>query len=264
MAPGATVRRLLDSLRWRRVLRDRESDQAIRSLQAARAHRRDSAGAGEEPASEPVPVHVGLFGGQVLLRPGTSDVVVLEETVREPNHVPPRRRVPRNARRIWDLGANIGLVAAHYAMLYPSADILAVELDEENASLCRRNTDRWTGRCEVLEAAVWAEDGFVTYEVDPAREYGAHVAEHGRQVRAVSLNTLLAKHGSPVDFVKVDVEGAEATLLRTNTEWAAAVRCIKVEPHSPYSWSDCEADLRRLGFQTRVDRDRFSAVLGWR
>jgi FkbM family methyltransferase len=204
------------------------------------------------------------LGGPVLLRPGTSDVVVLEETVRVPNHVPPRRRVPRHARRIWDLGANIGLVAAHYATLYPDAEILALELDQENVSLCRRNVDRWSGRCEVLEAAAWTEDGFVTYEIDPTREYGARVADRGRQVRAISLNTLLERDGTPVDFVKLDVEGAEAQILRTNTEWAAAVRCIKVEPHPPYSSADCEADLRRLGFQTRTDRDRFRAVLGWR
>jgi FkbM family methyltransferase len=260
---GATVGRLLDSFRWRRVLRDRSNGETIRSLQASRARRR-GAPARTGSGSEPAPVDIALLGGEVLLRPGTSDVVVLEETVREPNHVPPHRRVPRDARRIWDLGSNIGLVAAHYAVLYPRAEILAVELDRENAALCRRNTSRWRERCEVLEAAVWTEDGFVTYEIDPTREYGAHVAEQGRRASAVSLNTLLTEHGSPVDFVKVDLEGAEASILRTNTEWAAGIRCIKVEPHAPYTPEDCAADLRRLGFQTRTDRDRFRAVLGWR
>jgi hypothetical protein len=64
----------------------------------------------------------------------------------------------------------------------------------------------------------------------------------------------LARHGwDEVDFVKMDIEGAEAQVLRRATEWAERVRSIKVEVHRTYSVSDGANDLRALGFETRID-----------
>jgi Methyltransferase FkbM domain len=75
------------------------------------------------------------------------------------------------------------------------------------------------------------------------------------------MASLVSEHG-PVDFVKMDVEGAERELLQDGSGWASRVRAIKVELHGSYTSAACEEDLERLGFQTRVDPRHWACVEG--
>jgi hypothetical protein len=79
-------------------------------------------------------------------------------------------------------------------------------------------------------------------------------------VPALTLNELLAATGPP-DYVTMDIEGAEAAVLRAGTDWAASVGCMKIEVHDPYSVEECREDLQRLGFATAVDDEHWAAVL---
>jgi FkbM family methyltransferase len=244
--------------RWWRVLSDRESVARYLALREPLASERDESGA--------VEVRVRALGGKpVLLRPGTSDWKVLGETFRGRYHLPPEELVGSGARRILDLGANIGLTMAHFAVLYPDARVVGIEIDAANATLARANVAAWGGRCSLLESAVWTNDGTVRYTIEPGNEYSASIEMDGREVPAVSLETLLDENGAPVDYVKMDIEGAERDVLRLHTGWADRVRCLKVEVHGPsYTVPECVADLETLGFSTSVALDHFGAVLAWR
>jgi FkbM family methyltransferase len=155
---------------------------------------------------------------------------------------------------------------AYYACRYPRARVLGVELDADNVALARRNIAAWGNRCEVIHAAVWRSDGVVHYGGAPGGTSGYHVTgmTEGTPVRAVSIATLLREHSGPVDYMKVDVEGAERELLQDGIDWANKVRCVKVELHGDYAIDECEADLRRLGYQTRPHSHRWSYVIGLR
>src|SRR3954463_5702055 len=86
-------------------------------------------------------------------------------------------------------------------------------------------------------------------------------------VAALSLNTLLEQSGGAetvIDYVKMDIEGAEARVLKENVEWAERARAIKVEVHEPYSVEGCTEDLRRLGFETHPLPTRRGGVTGLR
>jgi FkbM family methyltransferase len=205
-----------------------------------------------------------LGGSEVFIRPATSDLGTVWGTFARQYHLPPPELgAPRT---IWDLGANIGLTMAHFACLFPDARVLGVELDADNVALARRNVAPWADRCEVIHAAVWASDGEVRYQgwggTSNYQVTGA--GEEGTPVRAVSLAELAREHGGPVDYVKVDVEGAERELLRDGTGWADAVRCLKIELHGDYSVPECEADLRRLGFEAWQDPDHWACVVAVR
>ena len=167
---------------------------------------------------------------------------------------------------IWDLGANIGLTMAHFAYGYPNARVLGLELDADNVALARQNTAAWGDRCTVIHAAAWVRDGEVHYRGWPGgtSNYQVTGAAEGTPVRAVSLATLLRDYGGPVDYMKVDVEGAERDLLRDGAAWSDDVRCLKVELHGDYRVDDCQADLRRLGYATRVDPRHWACVIGVR
>lgn len=204
----------------------------------------------------------------VSVRPGTSDLVVLYETFGASYDMPPKILSPETTTRIWDLGANIGLTVARYAAAFPQARISAVELDAANADLARNNVIAFAPRCEVITGAVWVEDGTIQYVIDEGMEHGAHVTggtagSRTRTSPAWSLNTLL-KDDARVDFIKMDIEGAEALVLRQNTEWAGKVACLKVECHTPYTVTQAAADLEALGYDVVQDSKHWASVLAFR
>jgi hypothetical protein len=84
-----------------------------------------------------------------------------------------------------------------------------------------------------------------------------------RRAAAHSLNSLLENERA-VDFVKMDIEGAERDVLRTSTEWSSKVRSMKIEVHEPYTVDQCAQDLRRLGFRTRPDGRHWASVVAFR
>ncbi len=213
-----------------------------------------------------------LGGREVILRPSTSDADTVWGTFAGRYHLPPPE--VGEPLLIWDLGANIGLTMADLAVRFPAARILGVEIDRENAALARRNLAPWSDRCEIVQAGVWPEDGELRYHRLAGGTSGHHVAdvpegalsEGVATAPAISPATLLARSGpgTVVDFAKVDIEGAERELLRAGTEWASRVRAITVEVHEPYSTTQCERDLRALGFTTRVDPRHWACVIGVR
>lgn len=205
-----------------------------------------------------------LDGHEVLVRPGTSDLGTVWGTFARHYHLPPPE--VEEPRVIWDLGANIGLTMAHFACRFPLARVIGVELDADNVALARHNVAAWGDRCEVIHAAVWSSDGEVHYRGWPGGTSNYQVSDVAEDsaVGAISLATLLRERGGPVDYLKIDVEGAERELLQDGSGWAHAVRCVKVELHGDYSVDQCQADLGHLGYRTRPDAEHWACVIGLR
>ena len=223
--------------------------------------------------AEPVSLSVRqLRGARIMIRPGTRDAACAHYTFVDQFHLPPPDLKMPAEPIIWDLGANIGLTMAHLAVRFPQARVWGIELDAANAELARRNVSPWIDRCIVLTGAVWSADGEVEYSREAVDEDAysvvAEQATNGstQKATAFSLNSLLRQNGSSeaVDYVKMDIEGAERAVLRENTGWANHVRSIKVEVHTGYSVTECVDDIQSLGFRTRRDDKHRGAVIGIR
>lgn len=140
--------------------------------------------------------------------------------------------------RIVDCGANIGMSVGFFKALYPDADVLAVEADPHTfAQLERMVQLNGFHGVTLVNAAVGAVDGSATLYTDPPGTDSISASldptRGGRvpqQVPAVRLSTLLSE---PVDFLKLDVEGAEYAVLRDlqETRTLPLIRELVVEYH---------------------------------
>lgn len=114
---------------------------------------------------------------------------------------------------IIDCGANIGLSILYFKWLYPQAVIHAFEPDPAAYEKLVLNMEA-NGFKDVLtyNAAVWIEEGELLFETDGS--WGGHIGDAvssvGVKVMARKLDGLLDKH---VDFLKIDIEGAESDVI---------------------------------------------------
>jgi FkbM family methyltransferase len=214
-----------------------------------------------------------LNGEAIQIRSHSTDSRVVFATFVRQFHVPPKTLVSGDAKFILDLGSNIGLTIAHFGNLYSSARIIGVEMDEQNALLCRRNIQFLKERAKVLNAAIWTEDGTVEYDDIECFQDGLSLlgststkASSRKKVASICINSLLNNEvpENRIDLVKMDIEGAEVEVLRKNTRWAERVNVIMVECHPPYTKEHCRIDLEKLGFETTFHSTHFACVIGKR
>ncbi len=140
-------------------------------------------------------------------------------------------------------------------------------MDPGNAALAAQNVEPWRDRIEVITAAVWWQGGTVSYSAPPGHEFGFHIGSGGhantRTGPAITVGELVEAYGR-IDFLKMDIEGAEREVLARGVDWADKVDAIKVETHGDYTADRCARDLEALGFRTTIDDRHWSAVTGVR
>lgn len=225
-----------------------------------------------ETSGAPQAVRVRPWGGRpVHLRPGSMDAVTLWDVVKHRFHLPPQ---PIPCATIVSLGANAGYATTDFACRYPEARIVAVEMDADNARMCERNTQFARDRVTVVNAAIWPTDGVVDYSGEDVHdlrvsslgaEGAATLPRHVRHARAISIPTLLAEHHvETVDFLKMDIEGAEAAVFAADTGWLQKVRAILVEIHPPATPAQCQAAFEREGLRVSHHHLDHEAVFGIR
>jgi FkbM family methyltransferase len=192
-------------------------------------------------------------------RPGTTDALTIDSVFRLRNHLPPKTL--DDDATILDLGANVGYVAADLATIYPKARIIAVELDDENAELASRNLAPF--HCEVVNAGIWIDDGTISY--DGNREDAFKILGDGtKSGRAVTITSLLDERGiERVDYVKMDIEGAEWDLFNS-PGWLDRVDAISVEIHKPEWLPTIESILRRNHFNVSRSQLHWCCLVAYR
>ena len=191
------------------------------------------------------------------VRPGTSDVAQLDLVCNGFQHLPPEELEAPGL--IVDLGASIGITALDFAKRYPSAHIVAVEMDGASVALCAENLKPLGDRATVVGAAIADQDGTVAYSTAGDPSHHAVAAGGEGQAAAITLDTLFqhTANGQVVDYLKVSIEGSEFAVLGAGGRWPEIVAAITVIVHVGYSANEAVADLRKLGFTTIAADDRY-------
>ncbi len=160
------------------------------------------------------------------------------------------RRLLAPAHRVVDVGANIG----YYVLLFESAvgargRLFCFEPEPDNLTELRRNVERnGLANVEIFPMALGCAAAVVSLD----RGINGQVREDGSGEVEVPLRRLDDVVTSPVDFVKVDVDGYEGHVL------AGAERCLR--QHRPTLFLELHPALIRPPFTIRGILARLAAL----
>lgn len=142
-------------------------------------------------------------------------------------------------RVIVDAGANIGLAAIYFANKYPQAKIIAIEPEESNFAMLRKNAAPYPNIVAV-QAALWGSNEEIDL-VDPGRGKWGFMTRAGpgsgpvaacHKVPGMTVDRIMADHGlERIDILKIDIEGAEREVFRDSSSWIGKVDALIVELH---------------------------------
>lgn len=135
---------------------------------------------------------------------------------------------------IIDAGANIGLATLWFAKHFPEAQIVAIEPDDNNFALLRRNTRHLGDNVLLIQGGVWyrsARLGILNPSAGAAAFRVGEISEGtagGVPAYAVDDICALVGNASPL-IVKLDIEGSQAQIFSSNTDWVSRTSLITLE-----------------------------------
>ncbi len=162
---------------------------------------------------------------------------------------------------ILDGGANVGLSIRYFKKIYPKSRIIGFEPDPKIFKVLERNCRELEG-VELHACALWKENGFLNFNSegsDAGTLMDTDRAKTKIQVPTIRLRDYLQES---VDFLKLDIEGAEGEVLSDCAERLNQVSNLFVEYHG---FVDRDPDLSKLlgtlesaSFRYHIDSDLIS------
>lgn len=154
----------------------------------------------------------------------------------EDHQIPPLDELPKPVSVVVDLGCNDGTTTEFYAKTFPLAYILGVELDSGVARQAATRLREYPNTHIFSQAIGWPEGRGTAY-IDYTSTVSTLTPYQNRQSSAIevnvrSLDSVLRLFGiNSIDFMKIDIEGAETMLLESK-KWLDITKTFLVECHS--------------------------------
>jgi len=174
-----------------------------------------------------------------------------------------------NAPLIFDCGANVGAATMYFKWLCPHARIHAFEADPQTLILLQRNiaenrlTDITPHHC-----ALWDNDGDIDFFFDADRPSELSMSTDGSyfsgQCVKVPARRLSEFINEQIDFLKMDIEGAEHRVLTdlVSSGKISFIRRMTIEYHhrigsKSSDLGDFLKALEQAGFEYQIDASLF-------
>jgi FkbM family methyltransferase len=162
---------------------------------------------------------------------------------------------------IIDGGANIGLSIIYFKKLYPNAQIVAFEPDNEIFKDLEFNIESFGfDNIMLINKALWNEETTLRFYSEGAD--GGRIASNADftkrliEIQTCKLNSYLQRE---VDLLKIDIEGAEYTVLEDSKELLPNVKRLFVEYHSflshPQNLGQLLNILHNAGFRYQIQHN---------
>lgn len=137
---------------------------------------------------------------------------------------------------ILDCGANIGLSVIFHKFRYPAAKIIAFEPDPVNFNFLAKNISEFGFKdVELRNEAVWKENGTLTFTSDGTLGSKLFPASENRNVVNVKATRLKDLLNTKIDFLKIDIEGAEYEVLKDCGDSLRMVQHLFIEFHGYFN-----------------------------
>lgn len=160
---------------------------------------------------------------------------------------------------IVDMGANIGLSVIFLKHLFPDAELIAYEADPYIFHFLKENVSRnVSGELTLHQLAIWDNNSSLLFRSDHA-DGGSVVNRNGEgtvEVRGIDIREVLESY-ERIDFLKMDIEGAERKVIPAAGRLLSRVKRIFVEYHSAIgerqNLAQVLGTLEEAGFRLRME-----------
>ena len=182
-----------------------------------------------------------------------------------------RSFAPKEGETVIDVGANVGAYTLLAAKLVgENGRVVALEPEPINFNLLKRNIEiNGFKNVILLQLAAWNKDGSAVMEIRRniadhtlSPQFGSTEALFQMEVQTARIDSLTRKIGiRKVDWLKVDVEGAEYKVLMGCRNLLASSRAhVLIEVHLPEVLEPIINLLKKLGYQIYRMPTRYKQV----
>lgn len=207
---------------------------------------------------------------KIYVRRGNSDLSCVRQVIRDSEYKIDSEKIQdklfadykniiSNGRKpvIIDAGANIGAASIWFSDLYPLAAVVAIEPDQSNAALLRRNLAGVPGSI-VIEAAVGSATGYVATQWADGDGWAIQTERADKGIPIITIADAVATIPNGKLFIaKIDIEGFEEDLFASNTGWIDTADAIFIEPHD---WMFPDRSTSR-NFQSELGKRDLSLMI---
>ncbi len=175
---------------------------------------------------------IELFGKPFLFHDSISFIDSYTEIFEKEIY---RFHADENKNIILDCGANIGLSVLFFAKNYPQHTIIAFEPDANIFKVLQQNVTAFQLKNVQLEQkAVWNKVEVLEFFQDHG--LGGRIGESFQEATPVRINAVRLKDfiTDKVDFLKIDIEGAEYAVLKDCIDVLPMVGKMFFEYHGHY------------------------------
>jgi FkbM family methyltransferase len=166
---------------------------------------------------------------------------------------------------IIDCGANIGMSCLYFAQNYPNAKIYAFEADNTIFQILSYNlSNNNIKNVKLFNTAVWINNEDIVFNSEGA-DAGSIVNDfkNKQRVKAIRLKEFIEKE-EEIDFLKLDVEGAETEIIIDCNEVLKKVKNLFIEYHSildkPQSLHKILEVLTNSGFRYHMENNSNQSI----
>jgi FkbM family methyltransferase len=169
-------------------------------------------------------------------------------------------RADNNNPLIIDCGSNIGLSVIFFKNQYPDAEIHAYEPDPNVFTQLEKNISPYLFKKVFLrESAIWKNDEDISFMSQGGSSGKIGIDAGSIKVRTTRLRSLLNK---TVDFLKIDIEGAEYEVLKDCALELHNVKNLFIEYHSfteePQVLNEILYIIKKSGFTYYIQHETSS------
>jgi FkbM family methyltransferase len=137
---------------------------------------------------------------------------------------------------IIDCGANIGISVLYFKSIYPKARVIAYEPDPGNYHILQQNIiANQLKDVEAIESAVWTENGTISFVAKGNEGSKITTADDPDALTIPTSRLAEVIENKKVDFLKIDIEGAELDVIKDCAPYLGNVENLFIEYHGKVS-----------------------------